>query len=65
MHDFEDPADLDGDGSFDAIDMMILEDGDQDKRSSSGGGNSGCCVVLLGVGASVGVGWWLVGSYLV
>jgi hypothetical protein len=27
MDDFEDPADLDGDGEFDAIDMMILEDG--------------------------------------
>jgi len=29
MDDFNDPADLDGGGEFDAIDMMILEDGKQ------------------------------------
>jgi len=28
MEDFDDPADLDGDGEFDAIDIMILEDGE-------------------------------------
>jgi hypothetical protein len=34
MDDFEDPADLDGDGEFDAIDMMILEDGEQENQGS-------------------------------
>ena len=46
MDDF-DNADLDGDDEFDAIDMMILEDGEQKKTSPGGGGNAGCCVVLL------------------
>ena len=50
MEDF-DRADLDGDGEFDAIDIMILEEGEQGNENSSGG-KSGCCVLLL-VGASI------------
>lgn len=63
MDDF-DEADLDGDGEFDAIDMMILEDGEQEKQGS-GKGSSGCCVVLFAIGGSISAGWWLVGNYLV
>ncbi len=63
MDDF-DEADLDGDGEFDAIDMLILEDGEQEKKSS-GGGSSGCCMVLLAVGGSVSVGWWVVGNFII
>ena len=55
MDDF-DHADLDGDGEFDAIDMMILEDGEQ-KKTTPGGGNAGCCVVLLFLGSTLGAGW--------
>lgn len=51
-----DPADLDGDGEFDAIDMKILEDGEQ-KKKPPGGGNAGCCVVLLFIGSTIGAGW--------
>lgn len=43
---------------------MIIEDGDEEKRSPSVG-SSGCCVVLLGVGASAGAGWWVVVNYFV
>ncbi len=64
MHDLEDPADLDGDGEFDAIDMMILHDVDEDMQSSSGG-SIGCCVVLLGIGASIGSGWWVSSHFLI
>ena len=63
MDDF-DPADLDGDGEFDAIDMEILENGEQEKQGP-GKGETGCSVVLLAIGSSVGVGWWLVGNYLI
>jgi hypothetical protein len=38
----DDPADLDGDGEFDAIDMMIMED---DKTESDG--KTGCSGGLL------------------
>lgn len=63
MDDF-DHADLDGDGEFDAIDIDIMEDGEHGK-SSAPRGSSGCCVVFLVVSASVGFGWWVVGSYFV
>ena len=62
MDDF-DEADLDGDGEFDAIDMMILEDGEQEKKSS-GGVSSGCCIVLLAIGATCGSGYWVVSNLL-
>jgi hypothetical protein len=39
-----DPADLDGDGEFDAIDLMILEE--QSERSKKNN-NSGCGVFLV------------------
>ena len=38
----ENPADLDGDDKFDAIDLEIIEDG---KFKASG--NSGCGIILL------------------
>ena len=63
MDDF-DEADLDGDGEFDAIDLMNLEDGEQEEKSS-GGGSSACCTVLLAIGASISAGWWVVENYLV
>jgi hypothetical protein len=64
VDDFEDPADLDGDGEFDAIDLMIMNDGENQKPTSPRG-SSGCCVVLLIMGGSVSAGWWMVGKYFV
>ncbi len=65
MHDFDDdPLDLledDGDG---VIETILMEDGDKEQPSSPRG-SSGCCVVLLGIGASVGSGWWVVGNLLI
>lgn len=37
-----DPADLDGDGEFDAIDIAILEDGDQEAGASPTRNTGGC-----------------------
>jgi hypothetical protein len=52
----DDPADLDGDGEFDAIDLMILEEGE--KKSECG--NNGCCVAFLTFGASImAISWGL------
>ncbi len=62
MDDF-DEADLDGDGEFDAIDMMIIEDGEQEKKKP-GKGNAGCCVALLAIGSSGSAGWWVVDNFL-
>ncbi len=39
MIDF-DPADLDGDGEFDAIDTMVLEDDEESNQSAPAGCNS-------------------------
>jgi len=52
-----DPADLDGDGEFDGIDIAFLEDEDGGGDKKPARGNSGCCVVLLAIGSSVGIGW--------
>lgn len=63
MNDF-DPADLDGDGEFDAIDISILENEDGGGSKQPASGNSGCCVFFLAIGSSVGIGIGLV-HYLV
>ena len=55
MDDF-DHADLDVNGEFDAIDMMILEE-DEQKKKILQGDNTGCCLVLLLIGSSVNAGW--------
>jgi len=39
----DDPADLDGDGEFDAIDMMILEESERSAKKNK----SGCGVFLF------------------
>ncbi|KGO33738.1 hypothetical protein JT06_12330 [Desulfobulbus sp. Tol-SR] len=39
----DDPADLDGDGEFDAIDMVILEESERSVKKN----NSGCGVFLV------------------
>ena len=66
MHPFQkytndsDPADLDGDGSFDAIDIVILEDEDGASNKQSVKGTSGCCLLLLAfVSAGLWIGRWL------
>jgi len=51
MDDF-DEADLDGDGEFDAIDMMILEGEDLHRKQPTG--NTGCAVVFLVLGVLPG-----------
>jgi hypothetical protein len=51
-----DPADLEGDGKFDAIDISILE-GDRPpnyKKKMSGG----CCVIIITLGATFSAGLW-------
>lgn len=57
MEDY-DPADLDGNGEFDAIDISIMED-------EIGDGKRGCCVTLILIGSSVGTGLWWIGRSLV
>lgn len=57
MDDF-DKADLDGDGEFDAIDMMILGDEDEDQQQPTG--RTGCSIALLVISSSVGLSWWSV-----
>jgi len=54
-----DPADLDGDGEFDGIDIAFLDDEDGAGKQKPTRGNSGCCVVLLALGSSVVIGWWI------
>jgi hypothetical protein len=46
-----DKADLDGDGEFDVIDLMILEEGEPEKTNPPN--KSGCCVLLMAVGTFV------------
>ena len=53
-----DPADLDGDGEFDAIDISIMEDEVGDEKK-------GCCVTLILIGSSIGSGFWWVDRFLV
>ena len=64
MDDFDDPADLDGDGEFDAIDMMILE-GEDNGEKKPANGKSGCCVMLFFIGGSVGTGLWGLSNYFI
>jgi len=45
-----DPADLDGDGEFDAIDIAILEEAKDGKQLPNR--NAGCCLVLMITGAT-------------
>jgi hypothetical protein len=42
-----DPADLDGDGEFDAIDISIMEDGEDSGGTKNKGG---CCVMFFLIG---------------
>ena len=55
-----DPGDLDGDGEFDAIDIAIMEDGEDNVARKS---NSGCCVMLSILGSLFTTGL-VVGKYL-
>ena len=52
-----DHADLDGDGEFDAIDISIMEDEEENKQPVNR--KSGCCVVLFLLGSSIGAGMWI------
>ena len=52
-----DPADLEGDGKFDTIDISILEGDrphDYNKKTSGGG----CCVLFITLGATFSAGLW-------
>jgi len=55
-----DPGDLDGDGKFDAIDIAIMENGEDNVASK---GNAGCCVMLFLLGSIFAAGL-VVGDYL-
>ncbi len=55
-----DPADLDGDGEFDALDISIMEKGNDNGGRRSG---SGCCVTLFLLGSTLVAGL-VVGDYL-
>lgn len=48
-----DLGDLDGDGEFDAIDMAILENGEENMTRKS---NSGCCLMLFLLGSLFAAG---------
>jgi len=50
-----DPADIDGDGEFDAIDISIMED-DRDIRQLKDK-NSGYCVAIFILGSVITAGW--------
>ena len=55
-----DPADLDGDGKFDAIDIVNLEDEEGDNKKTPENNNNGCCfslsvIVMLASGVAVGL----------
>ena len=63
MDDFDDPADLDGDGEFDAIDMEILDGEEEDQQQPTS--NVGCSVLLLSIGASAWVGGWSISRFIV
>ena len=58
-----DPADLDGDGRFDAIDIEIMEDGENCKQPQNG--KIGCCMVLFAAVSLLSTGVWLAGNYLI
>jgi hypothetical protein len=45
-----DPVDLDGDGEFDAIDIVILEEGKGNAPPSNR--STGCCWVVMAIGAT-------------
>ena len=53
-----DPADFDGDGEFDVIDIDIIEDITREEKRGSGrtppngNGSPGCCVILFFLGAT-------------
>jgi len=46
----QDPADLDGDGEFDAIDVSIIEDGQVSDPPPNR--NTGCCLLFIIAGPS-------------
>jgi len=48
-----DPADLDGDGEFDGIDIAILDEGENNSSRQPKNQNTGCCLPFLIVGSSL------------
>lgn len=54
MHD--DPADLDGDGQFDLIDLDILDEEQNGQHGPQG--QSGCLVLLVATGGLLAGAWW-------
>lgn len=59
----DDPADFDGDGNFDGVDISIIDEDRPSKRPSNNGGG-GCGVMLFVLGSAIGVGWYGVCRYL-
>ena len=59
-----DPADLDGDGKFDGVDISIMDDDIGTRQPIDNNGGCGCCVLLLVLGSVVGAGWYGVCQYL-
>lgn len=52
-----DPVDLDGDGTFGAVDISILESDrppNYNKKMSGGG----CCVIFITLGTTFSAGFW-------
>jgi len=52
-----DPADLDGDGTFDAVDISILE-GDRPHNYKIKKNGGGCCVIFITLGTTFTAGLW-------
>lgn len=53
MDDFDDHADLDGDGEFDGIDIDFLEGEGEIDGKQPGGQNTGCCLPVFIAGFSI------------
>ena len=49
----QDPADLDVDGEFNAINITILEEGESKTSKQNKNQNTGCCLPFLVVGSSI------------
>jgi hypothetical protein len=61
MHD--DPADLDGDGQFDLIDLVIM--GEEQDGENKPPAQSGCLVMLLISGGTLAGLMWKISDWLV
>jgi len=58
-----DPADLDGDGRFDAIEIVIIEGENGIGKKETAGNKPGGFLMLFISALTISAGWWM-GFYL-